>query len=205
MAACVHLIRHGEVENPAGVVYGALPGFGLSARGREQARATAAYLESTLQGSTAIVTSPLDRARETAAILREQLGSAVPLTTDPALVEAGTLLEGLPRRFAPLSYLSRLLDRDTRAKIESPRRVLRRMVAAVRNAAETANHGDVILVSHQFPIWMATVGFEQRSLLAANAPWFFIRRPCTYASVTSLVLSPGEPEIRYWEPPERDA
>ena len=30
----VHLVRHGEVENPHGVLYGTIPGFHLSADGR---------------------------------------------------------------------------------------------------------------------------------------------------------------------------
>src|SRR5205085_2075794 len=35
----VHLLRHGEVENPAGIVYGRLPGYHLSANGRAIAAA----------------------------------------------------------------------------------------------------------------------------------------------------------------------
>jgi hypothetical protein len=38
----VHLVRHGEVRNPAGVMYGRLPGFHLSETGRQQASAAAA-------------------------------------------------------------------------------------------------------------------------------------------------------------------
>ena len=33
----VHLLRHGEVHNPTGVLYGRLEGFGLSERGRAMA------------------------------------------------------------------------------------------------------------------------------------------------------------------------
>ena len=33
----VHLLRHGEVENPEGVLYGRLPDFHLSDLGREMA------------------------------------------------------------------------------------------------------------------------------------------------------------------------
>jgi broad specificity phosphatase PhoE len=40
----VHLIRHGEVSNPHGVLYGRLPGFHLSEDGRLQAKAAAGVL-----------------------------------------------------------------------------------------------------------------------------------------------------------------
>ena len=33
----IHLMRHGEVHNPEGVLYGRLPGYHLSALGREMA------------------------------------------------------------------------------------------------------------------------------------------------------------------------
>ena len=55
----VHLVRHGEVENPRGVIYGRLPGFGLSARGRAQVEETAAYLAEQLDDPPLVVSSPL--------------------------------------------------------------------------------------------------------------------------------------------------
>ena len=38
VATTVHLMRHGEVHNPGGVLYGRLPGYRLSERGRAMAR-----------------------------------------------------------------------------------------------------------------------------------------------------------------------
>jgi broad specificity phosphatase PhoE len=40
----VHLLRHGEVHNPDGVLYGRLPGFRLSDLGERQAQAAAEWL-----------------------------------------------------------------------------------------------------------------------------------------------------------------
>jgi broad specificity phosphatase PhoE len=40
----VHLLRHGLVENPSGVIYGRLPGYHLSAEGRLMAIAAADFL-----------------------------------------------------------------------------------------------------------------------------------------------------------------
>ena len=40
----IHLLRHGEVSNPHGVLYGRLPGFHLSPDGEHMAKAAAAFL-----------------------------------------------------------------------------------------------------------------------------------------------------------------
>ena len=37
----VHLLRHGEVHNPQGVLYGRLPGYHLSERGQQMAQRVA--------------------------------------------------------------------------------------------------------------------------------------------------------------------
>ncbi len=44
VATTIHLMRHGEVHNPQGVLYGRLPGYRLSERGRAMARIVAAHL-----------------------------------------------------------------------------------------------------------------------------------------------------------------
>ena len=38
VATTIHLMRHGEVHNPEGVLYGRLPGYRLSERGAAMAR-----------------------------------------------------------------------------------------------------------------------------------------------------------------------
>ena len=42
MASSVHVIRHGEVENPKNILYGRQPGWRLSERGQEMAKVLAA-------------------------------------------------------------------------------------------------------------------------------------------------------------------
>ena len=44
-ATTLYLVRHGEVHNPAGIIYGRLPGFGLSERGRRQIARAAEALQ----------------------------------------------------------------------------------------------------------------------------------------------------------------
>ncbi len=86
----VHLLRHGEVYNPDRVLYGRLPGFRLSDRGVEQAEIAAEFLAARDIGY--LVSSPLERARQTAAPLAALTGLDV--ATDERLIEAANQLEG---------------------------------------------------------------------------------------------------------------
>ena len=80
----LYLVRHGEVDNPQGIIYGRLPGFGLSDRGREQIARAAEILRAN-GPPTVLYASPLQRAQESAAILSEQLGIA--METDERIIE----------------------------------------------------------------------------------------------------------------------
>src|SRR5690606_6008329 len=79
----VHVLRHGEVHNPKGILYGRLPGFSLSVAGRAQAAAVARTLAD--HDIAAVIASPLQRAQETAAPIAEQHGLTV--RTDENLIE----------------------------------------------------------------------------------------------------------------------
>ena len=87
----VHLLRHGEVDNPRGIIYGRLPGYHLSATGRLMAQAAADYFSE--RPVVALFSSPLERAQETAAPIAERLG--LPIVTDDRLIEASSHFEGL--------------------------------------------------------------------------------------------------------------
>src|SRR5437868_14333148 len=78
----VHLLRHGEVENPAGIIYGRLPGYHLTANGRAMASAAADYFAD--RPGVARFCSPLERAQETARPVAERLGLDV-VTADRLL------------------------------------------------------------------------------------------------------------------------
>jgi len=66
----VHLLRHGEVDNPRGIIYGRLPGYHLSANGRAMAEAAADYFAE--RPVVALYSSPLERAQETARPVAER-------------------------------------------------------------------------------------------------------------------------------------
>ena len=86
----VHLLRHGEVENPAGIIYGRLPGYHLSANGRAMASAAADFFAE--RAVVALFCSPLERAQETARPVAERLG--LEIVTDDRLIESWSYFEG---------------------------------------------------------------------------------------------------------------
>lgn len=150
MSCTVHLVRHGEVHNPQHIMYGRLPGFRLSERGQEQARAAASWLQG--RPLDALYSSPMQRARETVAILAEA-GAALPLQVDGRLNEVYTPWQGRP--------LLELLRRDwdmysgSGPEFEQAEDVARRgqeFLAAMRCAwpggeVAAVTHGDVIAFS----------------------------------------------------------
>ncbi len=91
----VHLIRHGEVHNPDGILYGRLPGFRLSETGQGQAVAAAELLAG--RDIVAVIASPLQRAQETATPIAARHG--LPIDTDHDLIESANFFEG--KRVSP--------------------------------------------------------------------------------------------------------
>ena len=184
----IHLVRHGEVFNPDYIRYGRIPGFRLSERGRAQAEAAARQL----QGIDAIVSSPLERAVETAEIIAQ--GRAVRI--DDRLLEARSEFDGL-RKTAFLSprYWPLLRDPTRPSWGEPYGDVAMRMRVAIELARESHSGGSVVMVSHQSPIWIA-----RRSYQSAAPPWLR-RMRCAPASITTLVFV-GARFVRdeYWRP-----
>ncbi len=179
----VHLVRHGEVYNPDGVLYGRLPGFHLSDRGRQQAIAVADALAD--RDIVAVIASPLQRAQETATPIAA--GHDLPVDTDPDLIESANFLEG--RGISPGDGAWRdprvwwQLRNPFRPSWGEPyRQIAERMVTAVDKARARAAGHEAVCVSHQLPIWTT------RLYLTGQKLWHNPRRrQCSVASVTSLV------------------
>lgn len=89
----VHLVRHGENENFDKFFPGRLPGHHLSVRGQQMADRVAKALAS--RDVEAVITSPLERAQETAAPIAAMHGLQV--RTDERLIEPVFFFEGQPR------------------------------------------------------------------------------------------------------------
>ena len=180
----VHLVRHGQVENPRRVLYGRLPGYHLSARGQAQAELLAGHFAGARLA--AVLASPLERAQQTAAPIAAAHGLEV--RTDLRLIENSTIFEGAAGNLA--WYILRHPKlwwklRDLRAPSWGERNVdmVERVHAVVDAAREEFTGRQVVLVSHQGPIWVARLAFERRRL--SHWPG---RRRCTLASVTTLTF-----------------
>ena len=178
----VHLLRHGEVSNPRGVLYGRLPGFHLSEEGRLQAKAAAGFLAG--RDVTVLRSSPMERALETAAPVGAQFG--LETEVDERLIEPWNYFEGT--RFAvgdgalrrPANW--RHLRNPFRPSWGEPYDVIaKRMIAAAVTARDAAHGREAVCVSHQLPIVTARRKAEQKRL------WHNPRyRQCALASVTSF-------------------
>jgi broad specificity phosphatase PhoE len=192
----VHLVRHGEVYNPAGLLYGRLPDYHLSDLGREMAQAVRADLEG--RDITHLRCSPLERAQETMAPLAGSLG--LPVTTDERVIEADNQLQGLKVTLGatvrnPKTWW--LFRNALKPSWGEPYRdIVARMRLAVRDAAAAAAGHEAVIVSHQLPIWMARCDAEGRRLVHDPR-----RRECRLASITSFTLLDGRvSSVAYREP-----
>ncbi|MFC5382527.1 histidine phosphatase family protein [Aquipuribacter nitratireducens] len=182
MRTTVHLLRHGEVHNPAQVLYGRLEGYRLSERGQRMAARVADDLS---RGDVvAVVASPLQRAQETAAPLARMLG--VEVGTDPRLIESANVFEGLTIGTGGGSLRKpvhwRHLWNPFRPSWGEPyEEIATRMLAAVADARDAARGHEIVCVSHQLPIWTA------RNAAVGRRTWHDPRRrECALASLTSF-------------------
>lgn len=193
----VHLLRHGEVHNPDGVLYGRLPGFHLSDLGREMAVAAAESLAG--RDVVHVGASPLQRAQETAVPVAasHRLDTAI----YEGLIEAGNAFEGLrvgvgDGALREPRHWWKLRDPFKPSWGEPYLDIARRMMEVIEKARVAAEGSEAVLVSHQLPIWTVRQFAERKRL------WHDPRkRECSLASVTSFVYE-GETLARvgYAEP-----
>ena len=182
MRTVVHLLRHGEVFNPTKILYGRLPGFRLSELGVQMARAAADSVAG--HDITRLVSSPLERAQQTAEPFAERFG--LPVAVDDRLIESGNAFEG--KRVSVGDGALRdprnwwvLRDPVTPSWGEPYTAIAARMFAALLAAREAAEGHEAVCVSHQLPIWTLRRFVEKARL------WHDPRhRQCALASLTSF-------------------
>jgi len=193
----VHLLRHGEVHNPHRLLYGRMPGYHLSALGRRMADLAADHLGD--HDVVHVVSSPLERARETASPVAQS--HDVEVVLDERVVEAGNDFEGLPVAGGsgilrhPRLY-PKLLNPFRPSWGEPYVEIVERMRLAIVDARSAARGHEAVIVSHQAPIWMIRLATEGRPL--AHNP---ARRECALASLTSFTFLDDELlSLSYSEP-----
>ncbi|AZM47982.1 hypothetical protein DMB38_21275 [Streptomyces sp. WAC 06738] len=196
----VHVVRHGEVHNPDGVLYGRNPGYHLSDLGRRMAERVGEHLAA--RDVRYVVASPLERAQETAAPVAKAHGLEV--ATDDRLIEAANVFEGKAfgvgdgalRKPANWKYFTN----PFRPSWGEPyiEQVVR-MMGAVQSAREAARGHEAVCVSHQLPIWILRSFAEGRRL------WHDPRsRQCTLASLTTFTFDGDDIVSVGYSEPARD-
>ncbi len=182
----VHVMRHGEVHNPEKVLYGRLPGYHLSDRGRQQAQAAADWLAP--RDITYVVASPLERAQQTAAPIAAVHG--LDIDTDDELIESWNHFEG--KRVAPGD--GALRDPRNWPRLRNPRKpswgepydlVAARMVDALHRARVKAAGHEAVCVSHQLPVETLRRAMTGRTLAHLPLPH---SRLCELSSITSFTF-----------------
>jgi len=195
MRTTVSLLRHGEVYNPDGILYGRAPGFHLSARGRAMAERVADRIGE--RDITVITASPLERAQETAAPLASARGVEVGL--DERLLESDNYFAGRPFKVADLlrpSVWPRLRNPFRPSWGEPYDELAARMWDAVLTARDAARGHEAVLVSHQLPIWVTRLYAEKRRYVHNPR-----NRQCTLCSLTSFEFDGDElTAVSYAEP-----
>ncbi len=197
MHTIVHMMRHGEVDNPEGILYGRLPGFRLSGAGRSQAQTVADALAD--HDVKAVFASPLQRAQETATPIAAAHGLSIQTNDD--LIEADNVFEGLKvsvgdGALSKPRHWPKLRDPFTPSWGEPYIQLAHRMLAAANKARDAARGHEAICVSHQLPV------YTLRRFLEGQRLWHDPRRrQCSLASLTSLIYDDDAlVDIIYSEP-----
>lgn len=195
-AARLHLVRHGEVFNPERVLYGRLPGYRLSRDGRRMAREAADYIEAMDRPIGTLICSPLQRARESSQPFTEVFGLSPVI--DERVIEPTNAFEGKRMKRAVLNPLNwRYLMRPSLPSWgEAFTSIAGRMRQAMNDAWDETDEGDVVIVSHQAPIWITHLSVAGDKL--AHNP---STRRCALSSVTSFERRGDQwVEVGYAEP-----
>src|SRR5581483_1764760 len=175
-------MRHGEVHNPEGVLYGRLPDYHLSELGKQMAERVADHLAG--RDVVHVVASPLERAQETAAPIAAAHGLSV--AADERLIEAENVFQGKTFGVGDGSLRNpshwKHLTNPFRPSWGEPyiEQVVR-MMGALGAARDAARGHEAVCVSHQLPIWVTRCFVEHRRL------WHDPRkRQCSLASLTTF-------------------
>ncbi|MDF7640742.1 histidine phosphatase family protein [Bifidobacterium sp. ESL0784] len=192
----LHFVRHGKVENPGHLLYERLPDFHLSALGLRMAQASGRYIAANAQMNQAVAlySSPLDRTRETTQAILAELNPVrlsrgqeeLSMETDPRLIEAGNEFRGLR-----IGYGKAALWRPRNLKLlrnlwrpswgESYQHIAARVSDFAQEAVHNHPGQQVIIVSHESPIW------SYRHMLETGHPEHnMLLRHTALASITSI-------------------
>lgn len=150
MRTTIIFLRHGEVENKKGILYGRLPRFKLSPAGRKKIREAAKELKSEYQ-ITQIYTSPMLRARQTAGIIAREYHLKPRISS--LIIEVKLIFEGIPVKEYKEKIQYRLYSKEFVKKgQESIEEIAGRMLRFVKIIQKRHWGKTVLAISHGDPI-----------------------------------------------------
>lgn len=174
-------LRHGESQaNAQGIIVSdparGVPEFGLTPRGREQARAQVLACPALVQAGAGVIiySSDFARARETAEVARAALGAGPVRLRTPLRERAFGAFEGGPNTaYEPVWARDREDPAHTDSGVEAARAVRDRAWALVQALEEEHQGATLLLVSHGDPLQLVATAFLGRdaSEHRAIAPW----------------------------------
>jgi len=185
------LVRHGETPANTGGVWHGSSDTPLSDRGRRQAESVAAHLAETHGDAAALYSSPLERARHTAAPIGRELSLVPEVVAGLSEYDLGSWEGKTYEVLLKEHELWQNMKRDPDFKPhggESGRDVVGRFEGALREIDAQHAGGRVIVVSHggAMSLFMSAV------LRGRMGEWY---EPMQNCAVSELVLRP-EPELR---------
>ncbi len=198
MPARLHFVRHGEVFNPKGLLYERLEGFPLSERGHGMAKAAATELKKLGRPIGQLFVSPLERTQQSAAPIAQSFGLTPQI--EERIIEPWNKLRGYPMGAKGLlsnpALAVHLYNPLQPSWGEPYEEIAQRMTDAALSAWDVAGGSDVVLVSHQLPIWMTYL-----SASGLRLPHNPRNRRCSLSSITSFDVENGKlVPVDYREP-----
>ena len=155
------LVRHGQVLNPQKIIYGNLPGFGLSKQGVNEIEIVSEYLLKNAKDST-IYSSPLQRTIETSKIISKKTRSKIIIENRIRETEIGNF-EGKSFNILPKNYIN---EKGLFKEIESSKSIRNRFldwIETIKYEKKT-----VIAVSHKDPIIVLILHFMKKGIEDIN-------------------------------------
>jgi broad specificity phosphatase PhoE len=207
MKTSIVFIRHGEVANPRGVIYGRLPRFGLSALGRRQAAAAALALSGaaasgpgsqriSIDPPGVIFSSPMLRARQTAQIIAKPFPE-LKIRISQGLNEVYSPYEGGPVALVERSHWE--IYAGIPPNYEQPEDVLGRALKFTAAVCTRFPGECVLAVTHGDLIYFLTLWATGQTTASKQDQTFY---PAP-ASISSFIFEGdglGKPEYCYYRP-----
>ncbi|MGH2613140.1 MAG: histidine phosphatase family protein [Rhabdochlamydiaceae bacterium] len=160
MQTHIYLVRHGEVYNPEGIIYGRLPNYGLSQKGKEELEQTADFLKD--KNVSQLFSSPLLRARQSADIIKTGLGIRE-VHISNLLYETLTAYEG--KKFDSLYHLqSEVYLKPLSPKDETIEQLAVRMEEFLDHVIAEFKGERIVAVGHGDPIMAIKAVIKKRPL-----------------------------------------